>query len=88
MEEFFDTAFRLKEILEEGRPEEKQRILLKVGQNFLVSDKKLSFSFKKPYDLLLKPELRTNLLASTDEIRTFWQYSQERFYVPNYYIPA
>jgi hypothetical protein len=64
MEEFFDTAFHLRDILKNGRAEEKQKILLKVGQNFLIADKKLTFSFQQPFDLLLKPELRSDVLAS------------------------
>ncbi len=66
MEEFFDTAFQLREILENGKPEEKQKILLRVGQNYLIKGKALTFSFKQPFDLLLKPELRKDVLPDLD----------------------
>ena len=66
MEEFLNTAFELREILEHGKPEEKQRVLLRVGQNFLIKDKKLTFSFKQPYDVLLKPEFHQQVLWSLD----------------------
>jgi DNA invertase Pin-like site-specific DNA recombinase len=68
MEEFLNTAFQLRDILEHGKPEEKQKILLRVGENFLIKDKNLTFRFKKPYDVLLKPELRTDVLPSSDVI--------------------
>lgn len=62
MEEFLNTAFQIREIMIDGTPEQRQTTLNKIGENFLISGKKLTFSFKKPYDILLLPEYRTNVL--------------------------
>lgn len=62
IEEFLNTAFQIREIMLEGKAEQKQTVLDKIGGNFLISNKKLTFEFKKPYDVLLKPEYRTNVL--------------------------
>ncbi len=37
--------------------------LTKVGENFLLKGKTLTFGFKKPYDVLLQLEVRTNVLS-------------------------
>jgi site-specific DNA recombinase len=62
MEEFLNTAFQIREIMIDGSPEQRQTTLNKIGGNFLISGKKLTFEFKQPYDVLLKPEYRTNVL--------------------------
>jgi DNA invertase Pin-like site-specific DNA recombinase len=62
IEEFLNTAFQIREIMIDGLPEQKQTVLNKIGENFLISGKKLTFSFKQPYVVLLKPEYRTNVL--------------------------
>ncbi len=61
-EEFLDNAFNAKEIITDGLPEEKRKLINSIGENLLLRDKKLEFSFKKPYDVLLLPEYRTNVL--------------------------
>jgi site-specific DNA recombinase len=66
MEDFFNTAFQARDVIEKGTPEAKQKVLSKIGENFLLKDKILTFSFKKPYDILLKPEYRTNVLLGLD----------------------
>jgi len=70
IEDFLNTAFQIQEILENGKPEQKQRVLSKVGENFILKDEKLTFSFKKPYDVLLQPEVRQDVLWALDDIRT------------------
>ena len=66
MEDFFNTALYIKDMLKSDDAEEKQKILRKIGENFIIKDKKLCFSFKKPYDVLLKPEYRSDLLGRLD----------------------
>lgn len=66
MEDFFNTAYEARDVVEHGSPEAKQRVLAKIGENFLLKNKMLTFSFKKPYDCLLKPEYRTDVLLSLD----------------------
>lgn len=66
IEDFLDTAFQVREVLINGKGEQKQKILRKIGENFLLKDKMLTFSFKQPYDVLLKPEVRTDVLPDMD----------------------
>ena len=61
-EEFLDNAFHAREIMFAGQPEEKKKLLMSIGEDFILKDKKLQFSFKKPYDVLLIPKYRTNML--------------------------
>lgn len=32
-----------------------------LGENLLLKDKKIVFTFRKPFDVLLKPEIRTDV---------------------------
>ncbi|PIR58592.1 MAG: hypothetical protein COU69_04685 [Candidatus Pacebacteria bacterium CG10_big_fil_rev_8_21_14_0_10_56_10] len=63
-EEFFDTALNVRDILKDGSITEKRELIITVGENFYLKDKKLTFQMKKPFDALLKPEYRTNMLPS------------------------
>lgn len=65
-EEYLNNAFHAQEILLEGTAEEKRKLLLSVGQNLILQDKKLQFSFKEPYDILLLPEYRQSVLRDRD----------------------
>ncbi len=61
-EQFLDVAFNCKEIIDSGSPADKRRLVLEVGQNFLFMDGQLTFQMKQPYDVLLKPDFRTNVM--------------------------
>lgn len=61
-EEYLNNAFHARDILLEGTVEEKRKLLLSVGENLILQDKKLLFSFKQPYDILLLPEYRQSML--------------------------
>lgn len=78
-EEFLDNAFHAREIMLEGQPEEKKKMLMCIGEDFILKDKKLQFSFKKPYDVLLLPEYRTNVLALVDYVTNYYQQGAYRF---------
>ena len=65
-EEYLNNAFSARDIMLQGTPEEKRKLLLGVGENLILQDKKLQFSFKQPYDVLLLPEYRTNMLGDRD----------------------
>lgn len=62
-ENFFETAFSAREILEKGDPKAKHDIVQTVGWNLILGNGKLGFSFKKPYDALLQPALRADVQA-------------------------
>ena len=57
-EEFFTNAMTLVETFQEADTVKKKRILLEIGSNWTLSNKKALFTPRKPYDLLLN---RTDL---------------------------
>lgn len=65
-EEFLNTAFYIRETMLHGKPEKKKKLIIDVGENLLLNGGNLEFSFKKPYDVLLLPEYRTNVLPRLD----------------------
>lgn len=65
-ENFLNTAFYAREIMTTGTVEEKKNLVLSIGENLLLKDKKIIFTFRKPYDILLKSEYRTNVLPRED----------------------
>jgi len=65
-EEYFNTAFQAREVIENGTIEAKQIMLKRIGENFLVKDKQLDITFKKPYDVLLQTAYRTDVLGDRD----------------------
>ena len=66
VEKYLDTAFYARKLLISGSAEEKRKLINAVGENLFLRDKKLNFSFKKPFDLLLQPELRTDVRERRD----------------------
>ena len=59
---YLDNAFSAKERIEHGTREEKRDLILDLGQNLTLKGGKLDFRLKQPYDVLLLPEYRTNVL--------------------------
>lgn len=59
---YLNNAFQAREVMQKGTLKEKKDLILDVGQNLILRDGKLQFSFKQPYDVLLKPEYRTSML--------------------------
>ena len=66
MDNFFDSAYQIKDIIKNSNAETKQSLLLNIGQNFLIKDKRLTISFKKPFDILLNLDYRTDVLPNLD----------------------
>lgn len=60
-EKYLDTAFYARSVMESGEHVEKKNLLIDIGENLILNNGKLEFSFKKPYDLLLLPEYRTSV---------------------------
>jgi hypothetical protein len=65
-EEYLNNAFHAQEILLDGTVEEKRKLLLSVGESRILQNRKLQFSFKQPYDILLLPEYRQSMLRDMD----------------------
>ena len=51
--EFYREAARIGEVLGLGKPEENREIMKKIGSNFRIGRKELSFELKKPWGFLL-----------------------------------
>ena len=65
-EKFFETAFQAREVMESKDLEVKRELVRTVGWNLFLKDKKLQFSFKKPYDVLLQPSFRSDVQGRRD----------------------
>lgn|SRR3990167_4290857 len=74
--EFLNTAYHARNIMENGKDEEKIKLLKKVGWNLFLRDKNLEFSFNKPFDVLLKPLDCTKWGPRWDYIRTYYNQNQ------------
>lgn len=61
-ENFFETALQARKIMEGDDKQRKRDLVQSVGWNLILRDKKLDFSFKKPYDILLKSSSRSDVL--------------------------
>lgn len=59
-EAFLNTAFYARKIMQSNNMEKKRNLIMCVGENLFLEDKKLDFRFKKPFDILLKPQYRTS----------------------------
>ncbi len=63
---YLETAFSARETIEKGTPQEKRDLILDLGENLILKNGILDFRLKKPYDALLLPEYRTNVLGDRD----------------------
>lgn len=66
MEEYLNTSFQALDVVKNGDFIQKQTILRKIGENFLLKDRELVFTFRKPYDILLQQAYRTDVLPRLD----------------------
>lgn len=73
----------MKIIFEGSEPMEKRAILNYLFQNPTVHAKKIEFSLRKPYDLLLELTDCPNWLRVVDEITTYFRTTSEYHYIPN-----
>lgn len=71
-ENFFETAFQAREVLEGNNPEQKRNLVRAIGWNLILKDKNLGFSFKRPFDILLQPAIRSDMQALVYNLRTLW----------------
>lgn len=65
-EDFFTTAYQAREMLNSDDLEAKRRAVAKIGWNVLLKDEKLVWTYQKPYDILLKPQYRSDLRRGWD----------------------
>lgn len=60
-EDFLTTAFQAREMLNSNRLDLKRIAVRKVGWNLLLMNEKIVWTYRKPYDVLLKPRYRSDL---------------------------
>ena len=63
-EDFFTTAYQAREMLNSDVLDAKRKAVKKIGWNLLLKDESLVWSYKKPYDVLLKPQYRSDLRST------------------------
>ena len=81
-EKFLETSFQARDILLSDDLEKKRKLIMTVGENLLLKDKRLVFTFQKPFDILLKPTYHTDVLHSMAELRTYFMSIKQ---LPNHY---
>lgn len=59
---YINNAFSARETMDKGTLEEKRDLILDLGKNLTLKDGKLDFRFKEPYDVLLIPKYRQDML--------------------------
>lgn len=62
-EDFFETCHKAMNIMRGDDIGAKRDLIRKIGSNLFLKDKKVEFSFKKPYDILLVPGSKQNVQA-------------------------
>jgi len=67
-----ELAKHAKKLFLEGAKEEKYKLLESVSSNRILTDKKVRFEYKKPFDLLVKGRERPILLQGLYDLRTFF----------------
>ena len=65
-EKFFNNCYQAREIMESDDLKVKRKLIQTVGSNLILSNRELKFSLKKPYDILLKPHIRSDVQARKD----------------------
>ncbi len=65
-EDFLNTAFQAREMILSDDLQAKRTAVHKIGWNLLLKDKQLVWTYQKPYDVLLKPQARSNLRRGRD----------------------
>lgn len=65
-EDFLTTAFQARDMILSDDLVAKRKAVEKVGWNVMLKDKKLVWTFQEPYDILLKPQYRSDLRRGRD----------------------
>lgn len=65
-EEFFSNTVTLVDTFKVATVEEKRRLLMELGSNWVLSNKKVRFTPRKPYDLLINRTSKTDWRARPD----------------------
>lgn len=60
-ERFFEICYQAREIMQSDNDEEKKRLVRKIGWNLFLKDGKLDYTLRKPWDIMLKPDVRSDV---------------------------
>ena len=76
-EKFFETCYQGKEIMESDDNEAKRQLIQGIGSNLILEDGEINSTLKKPYDVLLKPLIRSDVQGRKDSNphESFWRAS-------------
>lgn len=71
------------ELFENSPAVQKRAILETVGLNYTLTDRKVQFSFKKPFQILADAAANSDWCTTRDDVRTWLQDTTEYFALPN-----
>ncbi len=77
------VARRAKQIFESSEPEEKRAFLNYLLQNPTVNAKKLEFTIRTPFNLVLELANRPTWLRIVNDVRTYFKETNEYVYIPD-----
>lgn len=66
MEDYLNIALQARSMIQSDDLDAKRKAVVKVGWNLALKSKQLEWTYRKPYDILLKPEYRSDLRARWD----------------------
>jgi site-specific DNA recombinase len=71
-EKFFETCVQARDIMIGEDIERKRNLVQAVGSNLLLKDKNIEFSFRKPFDVLLVPSMRSDWQGWRESNPRWW----------------
>ncbi|HBY09775.1 hypothetical protein A2274_00265 [candidate division WWE3 bacterium RIFOXYA12_FULL_43_11] len=72
-EEFLNTAFHAKEIIEGDDILKKRKLITTVCCDLKLKDGDVDVAYRKPFDILLNPMYRTDWLRTVDNVRNYFK---------------
>jgi hypothetical protein len=77
-----NIAKRAKEIFMSSEVDEKRQFLGFLLQNCMLDEKKLDFTMRSPFNLLLNNPDSLTMRRIVDYVRTYWMGKESYFYIP------
>lgn len=71
-EEFFETSYEAKNIIQSDNIVAKKNLIKKIGWNLFLEDKELDFEFKPPFNVLLIPGIRDDVQGLVYEVGNYF----------------
>ena len=80
--EFVNTCNRAGSVAWQGNPSAKREFLKNLGSNFVLKDRSLLFTTRRPFDLVAERPPHLNWLPVVEELRN-WLHNSEEMYIFN-----